>query len=98
MKRILYTRAPLIDSFTANPRRNAESLRDVNRFDLLGYKRKRLKLDLHIILIACPCYQDLAVNMQPTRKPRFDEAFCVSGSVRKKGGLLRDAQHAILHR
>jgi len=24
-----------------------------------------------------PRYQDLAIYMQPTRKPRFDEAFCV---------------------
>jgi hypothetical protein len=33
---------------------------------------------------------------EPTRKPRFDEAFCVSGYVREKGNLLRDAQHAIV--
>jgi hypothetical protein len=43
-----------------------------------------------------PRYQDLAVYMQPAKKPRFDEAFCVSGRVREKGNLLRDAQHAIV--
>ena len=27
--------------------------------------------------ISRPRYQDLAIYMQPTKKPRFDEAFCV---------------------
>ncbi len=33
------------------------------------------------IIEAGPRYQDLAVFMQPTRKPRFDGAFYVMGSV-----------------
>jgi hypothetical protein len=62
----------------------------------LSDQREGLNLDLHVILIARPRYQDLAVYMQPTKKPLFDEAFCVSAYVREKGNLLRGAQHAIL--
>jgi len=32
---------------------------------------------------SCPRYQKIAVHMQPTRKPRFDEAFCVTGPLRR---------------
>ena len=31
-----------------------------------------------------PLYQYLAINMQPTRKPRFDEAFCIWGWVYRR--------------
>ena len=50
----------------------------------LGDQREGLNLELHIILTARPRYQDLAIYMQPTRKPRFYEAFCVWGPARRR--------------
>jgi hypothetical protein len=47
----------------------------------LSGQRERLNLKLHIIRQSRPRYQDLAIDMQPTRKPRLGEAFCVLGWV-----------------
>ena len=45
-----------------------------------------------------PATTQMAFCVQPVRKPRFYEAFCVFGHIREKEDLLRDAQHAIVSR
>ena len=50
-----------------------------------GDQRERLNLNLHIILIARPRYQYLAIHARQTKKPRLDDFFCVSDRIQENG-------------